>query len=55
MGAGGKGKKNTAELLKFNDVRVVAVADPSYYWNLQEFYYRSEAGRGLVRKMVEDH
>ncbi len=55
VGAGGKGKKNTAELLKFNDVRVVAVADPSYYWNLQEFYYRSEAGRGLVRKMVEDH
>ena len=55
VGAGGKGKQNTAELLKFDDVRVVAVADPSYYWNLQEFYYRTEAGRGLVRKMVEDH
>ncbi len=55
VGAGGKGKQNTAELLKFDDVRVVAVADPSYYWNLQEFYYRTEAGRGLVKKMVEDH
>ena len=55
VGAGGKGKQNTAELLAFDDVRVVAVADPSYYWNLQEFYYRSEAGRGLVKKMVEDH
>lgn len=55
VGAGGKGKQNTAELLKFGDVRVVAVADPSYYWNLQEFYYRTEAGRGLVRKMIEDH
>lgn len=54
VGAGGKGKQNTAELLKFDDVRVVAVADPSYYWNLQEFYYRTEAGRGLVKKMVED-
>ncbi len=54
VGAGGKGKQNTAELL-FDDVRVVAVADPSYYWNLQEFYYRTEAGRGLVKKMVEDH
>ncbi len=55
VGAGGKGKQNTAELLTFDDVRVVAVADPSYYWNLQEFYYRTEAGRGLVRKMVEEH
>ena len=55
VGAGGKGKQNTAELLRFNDVRVVAVADPAYYWNLQEFYYRTEAGRGLVKKMVEDH
>ncbi|MGB3781080.1 MAG: Gfo/Idh/MocA family oxidoreductase [Tunicatimonas sp.] len=55
VGAGGKGKQNTAELLKFDDVRVVAVADPSYYWNLQEFYYRTEAGRGLVKKMVEGH
>ena len=54
VGAGGKGKQNTAELLKFDDVRVVAVADPSYYWNLQEFYYRTEAGRGLVKKMAED-
>lgn len=55
VGAGGKGQKNTTELLKLDDVRVVAIADPSYYWNLQEFYYRSEAGRGLVKKMVEDH
>ena len=55
VGAGGKGKKNTEELLKLDDVRIVAIADPSYYWNLQEFYYRSEAGRGLVRQMVEDH
>lgn len=55
VGAGGKGKKNTEALLQLDDVRVVAIADPSYYWNLQEFYYRSEAGRGLVRQMVEDH
>ncbi len=55
VGAGGKGKQNTKSLLELDDVRVVAVADPAYYWNLQEFYYRTEAGRGLVRQMVEDH
>ena len=55
VGAGGKGRKNTEALLGLNDVRVVAVADPSYYWNLQPFYYKSEAGRGLVSHMVEDH
>ena len=54
VGAGGKGRQNTEELLKLDDVRVVAVADPSYYWNLQAFYYRSEAGRGLVSQLVED-
>ena len=55
VGAGGKGRQNTEELLALDDVRVVAVADPSYYWNLQAFYYQSEAGRGLVRQLVEDH
>ena len=55
VGAGGKGRQNTEELLKFDDVRVVAIADPSDYWNLEEFYYKSKAGRGVVKKMVEDH
>ena len=55
VGAGGKGRKNTQALLELDDVRVVSVADPSYYWNLQPFYYQSEAGRGLVSQMVEDH
>jgi predicted dehydrogenase len=55
IGAGGKGKQNTTEFLKFDDVQVTAVADPAYYWNLAEFYYRSEAGRGPVVEMIEDH
>lgn len=55
VGAGGKGKQNTAELLKFDDVQVTAIADPANYWNLENFYYRSEAGRGPVKKMIEDY
>ncbi|MGK0188396.1 MAG: putative dehydrogenase [Verrucomicrobiales bacterium] len=55
VGAGGKGKGNTRELLKLDDVQVTAIADPANYWNLADFYYRTEAGRGPVKKMVEEH
>lgn len=55
VGAGGKGLQNTQEFLALNDVQVTAVADPAYYWNLAEYYYRSEAGRGPVIDMVEKH
>jgi predicted dehydrogenase len=55
IGAGGKGKENTASLLELADVQVVAIADPATYWNLAEFYYKSEAGRSPVKKMVEEH
>lgn len=55
VGAGGKGKENTAELLQLADVQVTAIADPANYWDLASFYYQTEAGRGPVKKMVEDH
>lgn len=55
VGVGGKGRQNTGEFLKLDDVRVTAVADPSNYWNLADFYYRSEAGRGPVIEMIEEH
>ncbi len=55
IGVGGRGRENTAELLQLDDVQVVAIADPAEYWNLANFYYQSEAGRGPVKKMIEDH
>ncbi|MDF9798536.1 putative dehydrogenase [Catalinimonas alkaloidigena] len=55
IGAGGKGRKNTEAFLKLDDVQVTAIADPAYYWNLADFYYRSEAGRGPVMDLVEEH
>src|SRR5690606_5314018 len=55
VGAGGRGRQNTESLLKLDDVQVTAIADPASYWNLADFYYRFEAGRGPVKKVVEEH
>ena len=55
VGAGGKGKNNTQKLLEYDDAQVIAIADPSEYWDLANFYYKTEAGRGPVKKMVEEH
>jgi predicted dehydrogenase len=55
VGVGGKGRQNTANLLQLDDVQVTAIADPANYWNLEDFYYRFEAGRGPVKKLVEEH
>lgn len=55
VGVGGKGRQNAGEFLPFDDVRIVAMADPANYWNLAEFYYKSEAGRGPVKKMLQEH
>src|SRR5690606_2322946 len=55
IGAGGKGRQNTASLLELADVQVTCIADPAPYWDLKDFYYKSTAGRLPVKKMIEDH
>lgn len=55
VGVGGRGRKNLIELLKLDHVQVTALADPAEYWNLANFYYQSEAGRGPIKKMIEAH
>lgn len=55
VGVGGRGKENIEDLLALNDVQVTAIADPAEYWDLAGFYYRTEAGRGPVKKMIESH
>jgi predicted dehydrogenase len=55
IGAGGKGKQNTKELLNHDDAQVVAIADPAEFWDVTMFYYKTDAGRGPVKKMVEAH
>ncbi len=54
VGVGGRGRKNIIELLKEDDVQISALADPAEYWDLANFYYRSKAGRGPVRQMIEE-
>lgn len=55
VGVGGRGKQNAAELLKLADVQVTAIADPAEYWDLGRFYYKSLAGKGPTKQMIEDH
>jgi predicted dehydrogenase len=55
VGVGGRGKQNARELMKLEDVQVTAIADPAEYWDLARFYYRSNAGRGPVKDMIEEH
>ncbi len=54
IGAGGKGRQNAQDLMKLDDVAITAIADPGEYWDLANFYYRSIAGRGPVKRLVEN-
>ncbi|MCC5939030.1 MAG: Gfo/Idh/MocA family oxidoreductase [Lunatimonas sp.] len=53
IGAGGKGRQNAEDLMKLDDVQLTAIADPGNYWDLADFYYRSIAGRGPVKRRIE--
>ncbi len=55
VGVGGRGKENVSDLLKIKDAQITCIADPAQYWDLAGFYYKTTAGRGPVKKMVEDH
>ena len=55
VGAGGRGRRNVSALLALEDVQVTCIADPAAYWDLANFYYKSKAGRGPVKEMVEGH
>ena len=55
VGVGGRGKENVGELLKLEDVQITAIADPAVFWDLSRFYYRTTAGRGPVKEMIDKH
>jgi len=55
IGVGGQGRTNLKALLPYADAQVIAIADPAQHWDLTPFYYKGEAGRGPIRKMIEDH
>ncbi len=55
VGAGGQGITNLKSLFHEEDARIVAVADPFEQTDLMGFYYKTMAGRGPVRAMIEKH
>lgn len=55
IGCGGQGRTNLRELLKLEDVQVMAVADPRDTEDYERFYYRGKAGRRPVKAEIEKH
>lgn len=55
IGCGGQGRTNLRELMKLDDVQVIAVADPSEQDDLGRFYYKGMAGRLPVKAEIEKH
>lgn len=53
VGVGGRGFQNVRELMKLDDVRITAVADPAEEWDLSNYYYRGVAGRGPVSSEID--
>ena len=54
VGAGGQGLHNARQLFPEKDCQIIALADPFEEWNLMKFYFKSIAGRGPVKKAVEE-
>ena len=55
IGCGGQGRTNMRQLLQFDDVQVVAVADPRDQADYSAFYYQGLAGRLPVKQEIETH
>ena len=55
VGVGGRGLQNMRELLKLDDVQVVAVADPAERFSLEDFYYKGSGGRLVAIDQCEKH
>lgn len=53
IGCGGQGRTNLRELLKLEDVQVMAVADPNESVSLDRFYYKGMAGRLPLKAEIE--
>jgi len=54
VGAGGQGKHNIRALLREADVQVTAICDVTEEADYSRFYYRGVAGRGPVKKLVDE-
>lgn len=55
VGCGGQGQVNLRRLFYEKDVQTIAVADPVEYQDLSAFYFKSKAGRLVLKKEIEEH
>jgi predicted dehydrogenase len=55
IGVGGQGRGNCRALMHEPDAHVIAIADVAEELDLRPYYYGGAAGRGPVRKEVENH
>ena len=55
IGVGGQGRHNTNALLQEADVQVCAICDVTEQADYSRFYYGGVAGRGPVKKLIDDN
>ena len=55
IGAGGQGRTNARSLFKEPDCQIIALADPAEAWDLSNWYFKGQSGRGPVKAEVEKH
>lgn len=55
IGVGGQGRTNCRALFYEDDCQIIAIADPAEEWDMSSYYYGGLAGRGPVRKEIEEH
>src|SRR3954466_7044184 len=55
IGVGGRGLQNMRELLKLDDVQVIAIADPAERFSLEDYYYKGSGGRLVAIEQCEKH
>ena len=55
IGAGGQGRTNARSLFKEPDCQIIALADPAEEWDLSNWYFKGQSGRGPVKAEVETY
>jgi predicted dehydrogenase len=55
IGAGGQGRTNARSLFKEPDCQIIALADPAEEWDLSNWYFKGQSGRGPVKAEVEKY
>lgn len=55
IGAGGQGRTDMENLIKFPELQYIAVADPMREYDYSEFYFKGFAGREPLKQQIEEY